>query len=142
MPVHVTAKNGLSNMKVIPQLSFRPPRIFMLSEHSGPPWGGTRVVISGEYFPMDVSVLSGNRPFSNVTWISPRKVIAVTPGHFGVQNITVVVGSQQHSTQKQFKYFPPVIYGVFPTFVGGPLLIKGDYFPPDGGIRIEVTSTI
>jgi len=80
---------GTDEITVTSNFEYDPPRVFVVMPAQGPSTGGTEVKLLGENFLSGIEVTFGGVPATEVTYVSPVEVRAVTPPGEGQVEIEV-----------------------------------------------------
>jgi hypothetical protein len=71
----------------------------------GPNTGATPVTITGTNFTPNATVVFGTAPATNVTYVNPTTLTAITPpGTIGPVDVRVIVNGQEGSRANAFTY--------------------------------------
>ena len=109
------------------------PAVQSLSESTGPPSGGTQVMVLGSGFTPSSTVIFGGAQAQDVTFLSPEALTAVSPPGSGLEDVTVATAGGTSATSSADQFF----YGSPPT-ISGLSVTDG---PVAGGTRVTVTGT-
>ncbi|MGD9932238.1 MAG: IPT/TIG domain-containing protein [Dehalococcoidia bacterium] len=110
------------------------PVVLSLDPKSGPPQGGTTVIITGTGFALGATVSFGSTPSSFVTFESSTRLRVVSPPGSGTVPVLVSVNGRQSAAtpESQFQYALPEITSITPnagpTAGGTPVVIDGKNF--------------
>jgi alpha-tubulin suppressor-like RCC1 family protein len=82
------------------------PAVTGLSVNTGPPGGGTSVILSGTGFTPTSTIEFGATAANSTTYLSPETLIAVSPAGSGTENVVVhgAGGSSANSSADEFFY--------------------------------------
>lgn len=131
--VTVVSPEGVGSVR----FSYEPapvPTVTSISPNSGHPAGGTTVTINGTNFTAGSTVVFGANPATNVAFVSPTQLTAVSPAGTGAVNVrvTTVEGTSAIAAGNQFTYVAPT-----PTVTS----ISPNSGPPEGGITVTINGT-
>lgn|GEM_PF-1120916 len=107
-----------------------PPVVDAVSPDRGPDQGGTEIVITGEFFDEDATVLVGGQPCAELIYVDDTTLICTTaPGVPGVQDVEVVNPDGQSG----------VLIGGF-NYLGPPIIVRvdPDLGPHFGGVEVRI----
>ena len=136
------ARSNTCKLSVISR-AILPPSLAQISPSTGPPSGGTRLILTGNNFQIGVLVRVGNQMATGVTLVSAQQITAITPAGSGTQDVTVINPTGQTATlPAAFRYIAqaPVLTQVTPptgsTSGGTRLTINGSNFQNGSVVRI------
>lgn len=114
-------------------VTYPAPVITTVVQDNGDVAGGQKVEISGKNFRPQPTVLFGDKEAASVEYVSPEKLVVVTPaGVQGEVTLTVKNDDGQQATAKFRYHAQPVIAEIVPNkgpvSGGNEVVIKGDYF--------------
>ncbi len=115
--VTVSTTNGTSTINGGDQFTYTSPvTVTALSVHTGPPAGGTQVIITGTDFTGATAVKFGGNPAS-YTVNSSTQITATSPAGGGTVDVTVTTSPYSSSPARadQFSYSSAVANGTFAT---------------------------
>ncbi len=99
-----------------------------VSPQSGPANGGTTVLISGNDFAPGATVTFGGAAATNVQFLAPNALSAVTPGSVtvGLVNVTVTSGGRTSTLVNGFTYVTNVVAALGGPRQSSPIGLTGD----------------
>jgi parallel beta-helix repeat protein len=105
------------------------PAIAQVVPGNGPVAGGTEVTVNGANLNAACTLFFGGVPATNVTFVSPTSMTAVTPAHpAGAVDVTLSCGPDGFNLANGFTYLAasPTVSSVAPSFgsIGGGTLVR------------------
>lgn len=117
-----------------------------VTPNSGSLIGGNTVIIRGTGFDPGATVMFGNQPGTNVTFVSSTELTAVAPAGTGTVDVQASVGALTSavSAADKYTYLGPTITGLNPSSVSsqvaGTITITGTGFSKKSTITFYLTS--
>jgi hypothetical protein len=109
------------------------PTVTSLSENTGPPGGGTSVMVLGTGFTPSSTVSFGGTPAPAVTYMSPEALTVTSPPGTGTADVVVTTAGGSSATSSADQFF----YGSAPTVTG----VSPQSGPVAGGTTVTVSGT-
>ncbi|MGD0069876.1 MAG: IPT/TIG domain-containing protein, partial [Streptosporangiaceae bacterium] len=109
------------------------PSVSGLSESTGPPGGGTTIMVSGSGFTPSSTVMFGGTAATAVTYLSPDALAATSPPGSGLVDVVVQTAGSSSATSAADQFF----YGSAPTVTG----LSVTSGPATGGTATTISGT-
>ncbi len=116
------------------QAQFAPPTVTNVNPNTGPPGGGTTVVITGTNFFIVTAVNFGSNPAGSFTVNSPTQITATAPAGTGTVDITVTAAGGTSATNAADRF----TYAV----VGSTTSLSSSQNPSSAGQPVTFTATV
>jgi len=116
------------------QAQFAPPTVTNVNPNTGPPGGGTTVVITGTNFFIVTAVNFGSNPAGSFTVNSPTQITATAPAGTGTVDVTVTAAGGTSATNAADRF----TYAV----VGSTTSLSSSQNPSSAGQPVTFTATV